>query len=500
MKRAIAILLTVLLALCAMPAGAETTFDMEAYQAERAQWFGSEAADRELTAEEQAVDALLPAMKAEADALYAGKSTGYGLVTAGHPDAAQTELFAFCKALPKGGELHIHDCLAIPFDKFVDILVNYEGGDVSVCLEDGPKYCYLYAPGVEADVETVPLKAALEDGSLTREQFRQALSVEPGLTSRQAWDIFQPFFRKIGGLSSDFVLAEQLYDAALRSCVENGLTLVEIRLRMGPDSETNRKLVDLVKRVYFSIKTENPDFSVRLICTSGKSLKSTVESSEDMLRTAIQMSREVVDDFDPENPRPFIIGLDMVNEEDMSHPLSEYAEFFMSDEVQSSGLQLFMHCGESLRLDNEAVVDAYMFGACRMGHGYNLYRYPKLMKAAAEKGVAVEACPVSNCLLGYATDLRLHPAQNYLRNGIPVALCSDDGLFLEDAPLTEDFFAATLSWNLTLGEIKTLAENSILYSGLPEDEVNALHDAWQKQWDAFIAEWSETAKQKTALY
>lgn len=500
MKRTIAILLTVLLALCAMPVGAETAFDIESYLDARVQWIGSEAADQDLTDEEWAVERLLLYMKSDADVLYTERSTGYGLVTAGHPEAAQSELYAFCKALPKGGELHIHDYTAIPFDTFVDILVNYEGGDVSVCLDEGTKYCYLYAPGVEADVETVPLKKALEDGYLTRKQLRQALSIEPGLTPRQAWDSFQPFFRKIGGLSTDYALMEQLYDAALRSCIENGLTLVEIRLRMGPDSEANRELVNLVKRAYFSIKAENPDFTVRLICTSGKSVKSTVESSEDMLRTAIQMSREVVDDFDPENPRPFIIGLDMVNEEDMSHPLSEYAEFFMSDEVQSSGLQLFMHCGESLRLDNEAVVDAYMFGACRMGHGYNLYRYPKLMKAAAEKGVAVEACPVSNCLLGYATDLRLHPAQNYLRNGIPVALCSDDGLFLEDAPLTEDFFAATLSWNLTLGEIKTLAENSILYSGLPEDEVNALHDAWQKQWDAFIAEWSETAKQKTALY
>lgn len=494
MKRVIAILLSALLALCAISAGAEKAFDMEAYQAERAQWFGSEAADRELTAEEQAVDALLPAMKAEADALYT-KSTGYGLVTAGNPEAAQTDLFAFCKALPKGGELHTHDYTAIPFITFVDILVNYEGGDVSVCLEDDAKYCYLYAPGIDADVETVPLKKALEDGSLTREQLHRALSVEPGLTSHQAWDLFGPFFRKIEGLSKDFALVEQFYDAALRSCIENGLTLVEIRLRMGPDNELNRGLIELVKRVYFSIKAENPDFSVRLICISGKSLRSTVESSEDMLRFAIKASREIVDDFDPEEPRPFIIGLDMVNEEDRSHPLSEYADFFLSDEVRNSGLQFFMHCGESLRLDNEAVVDAFMFGSSRLGHGYNLYRYPKLMKAVGERGVAVEACPVSNCLLGYATDLRLHPGQIYLRNGIPVALCSDDGLFLEDAPLTEDFFAATLSWNLTLGEIKTLAENSILYSGLPEDEVNALHDAWQKQWDAFIAEWSQTPEQ-----
>ena len=180
----------------------------------------------------------------------------------------------------------------------------------------------------------------------------------------------------------------------------------------------------------------------------------------------------------------------MVNEEDASKPLSDYADYFLSEEVQNSGLKLFLHCGESLREDNTSVIDAYMLGAERAGHGFNLYRFPELMEKYIEKGVALEVCPISNYRLGYVEDLRLHPALTYLRNGVPVIICSDDGLYLSESPLVDDFYEAILCWDLSLGDVKALCKNSITYSGLTDQEKNRLMQAWEAQWDRFIQEQS----------
>ena len=150
------------------------TFGAEDHEADRAFWLGSAPADRSLSAKEQAVDALLSDMKAQADTYYA-QSIGYGLVAAGNPEAAESDLFAFCKALPKGGELHSHDFTAASLDSVIDLLIDYQGGEVAICLEEGDKYGCLYAPGVDTDVKTVPLKAALKEGHL-----------DPGTASRDA--------------------------------------------------------------------------------------------------------------------------------------------------------------------------------------------------------------------------------------------------------------------------------------------------------------------------
>ena len=77
--------------------------------------------------------------------------------------------------------------------------------------------------------------------------------------------------------------------------------------------------------------------------------------------------------------------------------------------------------------------------------------------------------------------------------GIPIVLCSDDAVYMEDVPLTEDYFAAVLSWDLSLPEIRQIVENSILFSGLSLEEINGLQNILDQQWDAFITEWSERA-------
>ena len=88
--------------------------------------------------------------------------------------------------------------------------------------------------------------------------------------------------------------------------------------------------------------------------------------------------------------------------------------------------------------------------------------------------------------MGYVKDLRLHPALQYLINGIPIVLCSDDGLFIAKAPLVDDFYTAILCWDLSLADIKSICRNSITYSGLSQKEIDRLMNSWIKKWDSFV--------------
>ena len=229
-----------------------------------------------------------------------------------------------------------------------------------------------------------------------------------------------------------------------------------------------------------------PDFVFRVIGVSGKNGNFDKEFALGILRIVMHLSSEIRDEYDPAHPKDFIIGMDLVNEEDISKPLREYADFFTSDEVRESGLKLFLHAGESLRYDNEEVIDAYLYGASRIGHGINLFRFPELMAKYREKGIAIETSPISNYRLGYVNDFRLHPARIYLQYGIPVVICSDDGLFLSREPLTDDFYAVILSWDLGVAKIKDLCRNAIVCAGLPKDETEALLAKWEKDWNDFV--------------
>jgi len=148
--------------------------------------------------------------------------------------------------------------------------------------------------------------------------------------------------------------------------------------------------------------------------------------------------------------------------------------------------QYFLHCGESLNSFNDNLIDAYLLGATRVGHGLNLYRYPDLLKDYANDEICLEVCPISNQTLRYTHDLRLHPGAEYLKRGVTIALCSDDAVFQEHEQLVDDFFMAIVAWGLGVAEIKQLCINSIQYAALDENNRRRLLKCWYADWNRFV--------------
>ena len=59
-----------------------------------------------------------------------------------------------------------------------------------------------------------------------------------------------------------------------------------------------------------------------------------------------------------------------------------------------------------------------------------------------------------------------HPLPFYMRNGVPVALSTDDE-GVSRTHLTQEFWRATLDYGLSYSDLKEMVRNSLEYSFLP---------------------------------
>ena len=444
-----------------------------------------------LSKKEKELDNYLSELKKRADNLYIGNNP-YGVVEWGDLEDIYSDFYNFCFDLPKGGDLHAHDNTMISYDRFVEIIKD----NAMISLEGQTKGNLYSRYSSDLPDNAVDVSVALEKGLINEEELSELLVMSDGRKEDDYWSMLEKLFYATGDFYEDSLIMEKIWEEGFRSCYENGVLLLEIRDWGCEDDLINIIRTRTIREAYYRVRKDYPDFLVRLIGCSGKDSENTIESACNTLRSMIRVSGIVKDEFDPENIEEFIIGLDLANEEDTSRPLSEYVDFLTSDEVVDSGLRLYLHCGESLRRDNDSVVDAYLLNSFRVGHAMNLYRFPELMKKYKESDIAIEVCPMSNYRLGYVRDLRLHPALQYMINGIPIVLCSDDGLFMTRTPLVDDFYAAILCWDLSLGDIKAICRNSIRYSGLSEKENDRLMKAWEDRWNIFVSNQIDTLKDK----
>ena len=430
------------------------------------------------------LDRYLTELKAEADALYEDTEV-YGIAGWEKESAANSRLYEFCMALPKGAELHAHEMTLLPFERYIKTIRR----DAWIDLEEGEQCGYLYAENNPNRPENaVLLDHALMSGRISMEELRKKLTMAGAEKKDGLWRVLSKSLSAMRGLLTDQELTTGIYEESFRYAWEIGVVLLELRIVIKVDEDTTRSYLENIRSAYYTVRKEHPDFRVRIIGASGKSEKYSLDTSFDTLRMFIRFNKELRDEFEPGKPKDFIIGLDLVNEEDSSKSLDQYLDFLQSEEVKSSGLKLFLHCGESLRMNNTSVIDAYTAGTHRAGHAFNLYRFPDTMRKYREDGITVEVCPVSNLSLGYVHDLRLHPAMHYLTEGVPIVICSDDGLFMTPGPLVDDFYSAVLCWNLSINDIREICERSIRAGGLPEEDTDYLLQVWRRAWNDFCTE------------
>src|SRR5262249_40358897 len=107
-------------------------------------------------------------------------------------------------------------------------------------------------------------------------------------------------------------------------------------------------------------------------------------------------------------------------------------------------------------------------GAGRVGHGVRSVEDPALLAEIAERGIALEICPVSNVALGVYSDLTSVPLPELLAAGVTVALGADDPL-LFGSRLAAQYATMRAAHELTDDTLAELAAMSISASCAPDD-------------------------------
>lgn len=74
----------------------------------------------------------------------------------------------------------------------------------------------------------------------------------------------------------------------------------------------------------------------------------------------------------------------------------------------------------------------------RIGHGLALGKDRRLYQLLRERGVCVEVCLISNMRTGQVREYGEHVVGDFIREGVPFVLCSDNPA-VHAAPLSTDY-------------------------------------------------------------
>jgi adenosine deaminase CECR1 len=183
-------------------------------------------------------------------------------------------------------------------------------------------------------------------------------------------------------------------------------------------------------------------------------------------------------------------GYDLVAEEDNGEATLFHAKTFLRmdslEVAMGVELPLYLHDGESDWASVANLYDAVLLGTRRIGHGFNLFRFPHLIERVKADNICIEINPLSNQILGYLRDLRIHPASTYLRRGVDCVISSDDPLIFNYKGLSYDFWSVYMAWELDLAALKKMCKNSLIHGALsPSEKAQALA-SWEDKWMTFV--------------
>lgn len=426
-----------------------------------------------------------------------------------------SNLFETFRKMPKGGNLHIHTSATLSTEKFIELLRDFnKGGKWKVFIwqnkngykeqyEDGTLFLvrcgYEYCLSRNADKHLKELNN-FTDSNLR--EYYSFMNVEHTKDVKYIWDEFNLIFSRVSQILTvkDFFM--EYYKRAFQELVEDNIDYVELRFGMAklkevtwpdvcvrpPEDEDKTEkecwdAIEVIWDVYQEFIKTNKDFRLKLII-SGSRRKKTGEIIEDKINKALEETYNWMQNkaFQKEN---FVVGYDLVSEEDRGNSTDSYADAIYGSD-KSKYIPFYFHDGESCWADDDNLYAAIALGTKRIGHGLNLFRFPSLVKTVKKHNVALEVCPISNQLLRYTPDLRMHLIGEYMNRGIECVICSDDPSILGNGGLTYDFWETYYSQLIDLKAIKKLIINSYMFSAMTSEEYNVKIKQWEEKWNQFV--------------
>ncbi|KAL2162102.1 hypothetical protein VTH06DRAFT_7887 [Thermothelomyces fergusii] len=439
----------------------------------------------------------------------------------------QTQLFALCRALPKGAHLHIHfnanlhpgvllgiakdmrrmflwssiplnrpesyDLCRIQFSIMNEKAVEERGtGDLfkddyrQGTVMQFQKFREEYPGGPEAADAWLQSKLVFQE-----EEAHNLLQTVEG-----AWEKFNARTQMMKGLFNYKTAYRQYTRLCLEEFVADNIQYAEIRPNFmssnqvweddGSSRIDNAGIMNLIIDEYEAFQKIHQ----RRILKGLKIIYCTPRSfSEEQVREALMQCFQ----FKMDNKfSSYIAGFDLVGEESKGKPLKAFTRQFLEFQALCKAadieIPLLLHCGETLEIGTDTdgnLLDALLLGAKRIGHGFALPRHPYIMDEMRRRPVCVEVCPISNEILGLTPRISGHSVYNLLANNVPCTLSTDNGTFFRSL-LSHTFYQIIAGKaDMTLHGLRQLVEWSIEHSCMEPDLMREVRESWEKMWDEF---------------
>ena len=436
-----------------------------------------------------AITTLMIAGTAMAAVADHGAATAHAMEALGS-DPQRLEIFL--RAMPKGGDLHMHMDGAVHAERFID----WAAGDhlcvdrVSLTIIDPP----CHSP------RQVPIEQAIEDEDFYH-RLIDVMSMRdfvPGAQS--AHDHFFGSFQHFEALNRNH-MGDMVAELATQAAAEHVLYLEIMvspqmlaaaaagkRVLAGPedfqglDRQLAGPIAAVLRRANADIATMESQKSRALKCGTPQATPGcqvTIRYLAQVLRGAspAQVFAQDLLAFRLAESNPLVVGINLVEPEDNRQILADYAlqmrQLRWLHERHPTVKQT-LHAGElalglvppsDLRFHIKQAVE--VAGALRIGHGVDIAQEDAataLLRRMARDHVMVEINLTSNAqILGIqGTD---HPFMTYRAFGVPVALSTDDqGVSRID--LTHEYVRAVTTYHLSYETLKELSRNSLEYAFL----------------------------------
>jgi adenosine deaminase CECR1 len=405
--------------------------------------------------------------------------------------ATDKQLYTFLYNMPKGADLHNHSSGSNFPRWWYELAINTElNGGYSYYTKVALNLCQGY--GQNAFGFSPPNLTFVNISQHTYEQLsaceKKNYSALSSLSSAQvaAWEnslwldkdyegrdeFFQTHWQRLNELTNNPYIAAEMLVKNMHAFANEGLIYLESQFNVSafytPDGvlESQDKALSILR--------------TRLSKKDAKKTGVTVKLIYQLLRFLPNAEQQLTDIYKfVDKNRDIYVGINMVGREDNAkgHPL-RFLSTLRQLRQQYPAISLTIHAGE-VDEPNFHIRDTLLLGADRIGHGVNLLGDPQTVLLMRHNKYLIEVNLISNLLLEYVDTFVNHPFPEFLRTGIPVALSTDDrGMF--GSNLTDEFFIAVKSFNLSWQEVVKLSENSLMYSFLEMSEKQKLLQRFDK--------------------
>ncbi|HVU23642.1 MAG TPA: hypothetical protein VHE13_05910 [Opitutus sp.] len=404
--------------------------------------------------------------------------------------ATPAQLYAFLYDLPKGGDLH-----------------NHSGG------EDRPEVLYAVATDPQRNGgDTIYTRARFRDlpsaidpaqrfHNIRQFDFDRLPPAEQAeylrldaLTpdERAAWcnslrldapgegraEFFDVIWTRLGDIDGNLAIATEMLVANMQAFGAEHLAYLETQFTVNHAVDNAGQPVPTDQAVAFvQHRLAEPDAVATGV---------TVRFQRTILRFTPDAEQALADAYAfVDAHRDLWVGLNMAGIEENGHGYpARFLSTFRALRARYPTLALSIHAGEMDGPDSH-IRDTLLLGASRIGHGTNLIKDPDtLLLLQQTRRVLIEVSLISNRVLEYTPDLAQHPFPEYLRTGIPVCLNTDDrGMW--DSNLTDEYFTAVTTFNLSWDELVAIGRNSLAFSFVQPEVKRKLLAAYATRVAAF---------------